>query len=297
MKVLLINIDSKLPNIALKKIEKFHLQRGDQVIWDFPLLRDNVDKIYVSCIFTKNKHLCLDFEGRAEIGGSGYDLLKKLPKEIENIKLKINYGFATRGCIRKCEFCFVPKKEGNIHVVGDLYDIWDGKSKEVVLLDNNILAMPKHFKLICKQARDNDIRLDFNQGLDIRLLTEDLAKELKATKLFDYRFAFDDQSQQLLIESKLPLLVKYKIRALWYVLVGFNSCIKEEIKRIDFLLYNKQRVYVMRHDNCKDDKRYVALATWINSPIMGKGVMLFTDFLNDTQYGKNYKMYFDKSMF
>ena len=77
MKILLINIDSVTPNLALKKIEKYYLDRGEEVIWDLPLARNIVDKIYVSCIFTKNKHLCREWEGIAEIGGTGYDLYKK----------------------------------------------------------------------------------------------------------------------------------------------------------------------------------------------------------------------------
>ena len=51
-KILLINIDSKkIPNLALKKIEKYHLDRGDEVMWDMPLFAHLSDKIYVSCIF------------------------------------------------------------------------------------------------------------------------------------------------------------------------------------------------------------------------------------------------------
>lgn len=292
MKILLINIDSKLPNIALKKIEKYHLCKGDEVIWDFPLMKNSCEKIYVSCIFTKNRHLCKEWEGIAEIGGTGYNIQKKLPKHIEDIKIKINYGFATRGCIRKCPFCFVPKKEGQIYIVGDIYDIWDGKAKEVIFYDNNILALPEHFKLICKQAREENLKIDFNQGLDIRLLTDDLAKELKNTKMSTYRFAFDNLAIKNIIEKKISILNKYKIRALWYVLVGFDSTIEEEILRVEYLIKNKQRAYVMRHEKCHNDKRYIALSRWANSPFFGKGTIPFQEYLNSTKDGNRYKKYF-----
>src|SRR4030042_2458047 len=93
MKVLLIDIDSKIPNLALATIQKYHLDRGDKVIWNNELFINSVDKTYVSCIFTKNKYKCKDFEGRAEIGGSGYDIYKKLPEEIAKINPHINLGF------------------------------------------------------------------------------------------------------------------------------------------------------------------------------------------------------------
>ena len=84
MKILIIDIDSKIPNLALKKIEKYHLDKGDEVIWDFPLYRHLVDKVYVSCIFEKNKGKCYDYEDdpKCLIGGSGYSLDIELSEEI-----------------------------------------------------------------------------------------------------------------------------------------------------------------------------------------------------------------------
>lgn len=155
MNILLINIDSvKVPNLALKKIEKYHIDKGDHVTWNMPLMATTADKVYVSCVFKKNKRLAEAYEvySNAVIGGSGYDIKIKLPEEIENIKPRINYGFTSRGCNRKCGFCIVPEKEGREHVVGDLLDLWDGESKEVTVMDNNILALPKHFYKICNRT-------------------------------------------------------------------------------------------------------------------------------------------------
>jgi hypothetical protein len=59
------------------------------------------------------------------------------PKEIEIMKPKINYGFITRGCFRKCHFCLVPEKEGDLYVEADnlFYDFWDKKSKNIIIMD------------------------------------------------------------------------------------------------------------------------------------------------------------------
>jgi len=266
MKILLINIDSKrMPNLALKKIEKYYLGMGDEVIWDIPLYAHLVDKIYVSCVFERNKNKCMEWENRALVGGSGYDFKITLPENIEKIKPRINLGFTTRGCIRNCEFCIVPEKEGRIRIVGDLLDLWGGKSKDIVLLDNNILALPKHFKLICKQARKNKIRLDFNQGLDCRLLNQDIVDELKSIRHKELHFAFDDLSYFDDVEKAITLLQKNGInRCNWLMLTGFNTTIEEDIFRAKYLRSRNQVAYVMRYNNSKR-KDLIPLSRWVNN--------------------------------
>lgn len=262
MRVLLIDIDSKIPNLALKKIEKYHLDRGDSVIWNNELMSFCSDKVYVSCIFTKNRNKCIDWEGRAEIGGTGYDLAKKLPPEIDIIKPHINWGFTTRGCIRKCEFCFVPRKEGMIRVEGDIYDIWDGESKEIILMDNNILALPEHFKIICSQIKQEKLIVDFNQGLDIRLLTETLLVELKKIRHKEYKFAWDGKDD---LEEKFRWVKDRLGRCTIFVICGFPNDNFEEVSD-KFHLIRKigHNGYAMRHENFYNDKRYIKLARWVN---------------------------------
>ena len=273
MKILLIDIDSKIPNLALKKIEKYHLDKGDKVIWNNELFINSVDKTYVSCIFTKNKYKCKDFEGRAEIGGSGYDIYKKLPKEIDVVKPHINLGFTTRGCIRKCPFCIVWQKEGTIKTVGDLYDIWDGKSKKVVFLDNNATALKTHLLKILYQVQKEKIQCEYNQGLDIRLIDDEIAKELKKTRLSELWFAWDDIKDQPLIEQGILTLKKAKIKSFrFYVLVGFNSTFEEDLYRFRTLknIAIKEKLwlrpYCMRYEDKYYDDKYIKLAQWVNMP-------------------------------
>lgn len=261
--ILLIDIDSKIVNFALKKIEKYHLDKGDEVIWNLPLFRNVADKIYVSCIFTKNKWKCQEWEGIAEIGGSGYSLTKKLPLEIEIIKPKINWGFTSRGCIRKCGFCLVPQKEGNIHIVGDIYDIWDSKSKDIVLMDNNILALPDHFKVICQQLRKEKLRVDFNQGLDIRLLTDELMEELKTIRHKEYHFAWDGK---LDLSNKFKWLYTHLKRCTVYVLCGYNTTFNQDLDKFNKLKEIGHNGYCMRYKSVYNykDRTYILLARWVN---------------------------------
>jgi hypothetical protein len=265
--IVIIDIDSKIPNLALKKIEKYHLDKGDNIYWNDNLMASIADRTYVSCIFTKNKHLCDNISGNdVIIGGTGYDIYKKLPKEIDEIKPKINLGFTTRGCIRKCQFCFVPLKEGNIEVEGDIYDIWDGKAKELIIMDNNILALPEHFKLICKQLKKEKLKVDFNQGLDIRLLNDELAKEIsEISHVSDVRFAWDNIKDEKIILKGIDILKNNKCgRAMFYVLVGFNSTFEEDLYRFNMLKSLGQRAYCMRHEKVKGYRKYNDLADWVN---------------------------------
>lgn len=268
MKVLLINIDSTIDNLALKKIEKYHKDRGDEVTWDFPLMKFSADKVYVSCIFDFNKEQCREYEGlpNAVIGGSGYDMKINLPPEIEAIKPHINLGFTTRGCIRRCYFCIVPQKEGNIRAENDIYDIWDGKSKKITLLDNNVLALPEHFLKIAAQLKKENLSVDFNQGLDHRLLTDEIAKEIMSIKFFrEIRFAFDDEKYFPTVTRAMELLKKYGLKdwgTRWYVYVGEKDDFYSVYKRVKYLWENKQLVYLMRDVKTHNIPEYEFLSTW-----------------------------------
>lgn len=297
-RVLLINIDSTIPNLALKKIEKYHTDKGDEIIWDMPLMYEQVDKTYVSCIFPENREQCQIFEGKALIGGSGYDLNIKLPPEIEEIKPKINWGFTTRGCIRKCSFCFVPKMEGKVHIVGDIYDIWDGVSKEVFVMDNNILAIPDHFLKICSQLKKEKLKVDFNQGLDHRLLTKELWLELISLKhISEIRFAFDDIAYKNTVIKALELmsangLTDWKTR--WYVYIGEKDTFKTVFERMNILRWYKQGVYVMRDRIVKDNPEFIALASWGNT--MGAFKMELQDLFRKSDRMYDYMRYFPKEL-
>lgn len=268
MRVLLLNIDSKLPNIALKKIEMWHKQRGDEIIWDIPMMLGATDKVYASCIFAKNANVVANYRGlypELIAGGTGCDLTIKLPPEIENMKPKINYGFTTRGCIRNCSFCLVPKAEGKIRIVGDIYDIWDGSSNKLTLMDNNILALPDHFHGICQQLIREKLRVDFNQGLDIRLITDDIAKELSGLRNHRLRFAFDSPKIEKGFRKGIEIVLGYvhANRLMIYLLVGFDTTFKEDIYRLKIIRGYGCDVFVMLYNNL-DNRLLREFARWNN---------------------------------
>jgi len=272
MKIKLIDVDSKIPNLALMKISAYHKKVGDQVGFNI----SDPDKIYVSIIFTKNY-----WKGNAIkkmfpnkeviIGGSGYDLKIELDDYIEHIMpdydlypdIDYSLGFTTRGCIRKCSFCIVPEKEGNIKTNCTIFEFWNIKHKHIVLLDNNILAEKDHFKLISKQLMDNDLSVDFNQGLDIRLIDDELAfilSELNVKPV--YRFAWDNIKDEKKILNGIEILKNRGINhSLFYVLVGYNTSKEEDLYRLHKLKEWDQRPYVMRY---RTNRFYNDLSAWAN---------------------------------
>ena len=290
MKILIIDIDSRIPNLALAKINHYHKVRGHHVIWNMLLYIRSVDKIYVSCVFAENRDKCLQYEGIAEIGGSGYDLKKQLPYYIDQVKPRIGLGFTKRGCIRQCTFCIVPIKEGEFRIIGDLLDLIPYKAKryradrpksKVTLLDNNILADLNHTALICQQAQDNNVRIDFNQGLDHRLLDAAIIKILKPVVSGEMRFAFDSPTDEGSVKRAIKMLKCNGVkRAFWYVLIGFNTTFQEDYERVMLLRSHGQTVFLQRFVKNRGN---LLFGQWVNQHTMFKA-MEFQQFLTIPRY-------------
>ena len=279
MKILLINIDNlerikgsvEWKNLALEKI-RFYYEKHGYTVEDYKngmlYMPKKYRSIWISCVFDWNKDKILQFKNRkTRIGGSGISLIKVLPARIDKIRPKVNFGFTVRGCPRKCRFCVVPKKEGQIKVVGDIYDIWDGVSEKIVLIDNNFLAAPEdHFYKIIGQIKKNKLRVDFNQGLDHRLLTDENYAALKGLKnrYGYYRFAFDDISQEKSVIRAIELMKRHGTAiSVWYVLVGFNSTFEDAFYRVMLLRKYGQKVFVQRYNRTKE-RVYIPLSRWAN---------------------------------
>jgi hypothetical protein len=262
------------------KIAAYYKSKGDRVKFYDPLL-DNPDMVYASKIFNftpdyqnypMNIPICK--------GGTAYNLQEKLLSEIETMYPDYSLyncgyaiGFTTRGCIRKCPFCLVPNKEGKVHVVGDIYTFWHGQS-HVMLLDNNLTAMPEQFETVCKQLIKEKIKTDFSQGLDIRLVTPEMAQILSKVKLWkQIHFAFDNIKYESKVIDGINILVnngvkKYKL--MFFVLIGFNSTQEEDLYRVELLRDLKVDPFVMPFN--KNDKYQKSFARWVNHKAIFKTV-------------------------
>ncbi len=202
MNVALVDVDGHgFPNLALMKLSAWHKQQGDTVEWYSPLF-SRPDILYASKVFTFTPD-CQDFAANAPTairGGTGYDLNVTLPDEVEQTLPDYSIypdfipalGFLTRGCIRSCPWCVVPRKEGNIRIADDIERICAGR-REVVLLDNNFLAAPEAFvEEQLRKVQSLKLRIDFNQALDVRLVNGRNASLLAETRWIRYiRFSCD----------------------------------------------------------------------------------------------------------
>ena len=282
LKIGLFDIDSKYHNLALMKLSTWHKQKGDETELYSPLFLKTYDRIYISKIFTKfNINECYIPENFYRAGGSGFNLETKLPREIEHImpdyslyNLNYSLGFTTRGCIRNCKFCIVLKKEGKIKEHAEVEEFLNPKSNVVVLLDNNFLALPSHIKKLQKYI-DKGWRMDFNQGLDARLINKENAKLLAKIKYKEMiRFAWDNIKDETEIIKGLKLIIKAGIRPrniTVYILIGFDTTFEEDLYRIQRLRNIKDdrgfiKTYVMNYNNTLKSRKYKDFMRWVNNP-------------------------------
>lgn len=313
MRVGLIDVDggNSFPNIALMKISAWHKAQGDEVSWYEPF--DGwYDLVYMSKVFSFTP----DYDyviNATEIrkGGSGYCIEMvngkevfhperdvQLPCEIEHIYPDYSiyptltedtaFGFLTRGCPRGCEFCVVGKKEGKCsRKVADLKEFWNGQ-KNIVLCDPNILAC-KDWKDLLQQLIDSKAWVDFNQGIDIRLMTEEKAKMLSRIKVKELHFAWDKYQDKDKILPKFKLFsqhfnrLMHGHRAVVYTLVNFDTTLEQDLERIYTLRDMGYWAYVMVYDKEHCDPIYKKLQRWVNMRSTFAKIDRFEDYTRKKQ--------------
>jgi hypothetical protein len=198
----------KYPNLALMKLSAFHKSSGDLVEWYEP--GGDYDKVYSSKVFTWGE-IDPDLPNDVIMGGTGFDLNVTLESVVEAqcpdyelYGVRRSYGFLTRGCIRKCKDCFVPKKEGAIRRAADISEFL--RHDSVALMDNNVLAHPHGISQIEKLAKLG-VRVDFNQGLDARLIDNSVAKLLAKVRWHpELRLACDSVESMDAVTRAVSLL-------------------------------------------------------------------------------------------
>lgn len=287
MRVGLVDVDGhNFPNLALMKISTWHKKQGDKVEWIFPM-GGKYDRVYMSKVFTftPDFNTCIT-ANKVIKGGTGYNLDNALPKEIEMqypdyglYGVQEAYGFLTRGCPRGCKFCIVGKKEGlRSHKVSDLSDFWKGQ-KEIKLLDPNLLACDKSIDLL-KQLRDSRAYIDFTQGLDIRLMTDEKVNMLNQIKLKMIHFAWDNYEFSTYEKLKRfrPKL-KFNGRKLGvYVLANFNTTMEQDLERIYKLKELDYDPYVMIYEKWKAPRKIRRMQRWVNNKFIFRSCDKFEDY-------------------
>lgn len=260
MRVLLLHLDGKLPNIALMRLAAHHRERGDDVELRradnpasiHPRLGDPVwDRVYGSLIFERTKphaELVKIVYPHAVLGGTGWDLennVRARTTTLESLGVttkrqdysdyplwRQSIGFSQRGCRLKCGHCDVPKKEGAVVEEQTIADIWRGDPwpREVLLLDNDFFGQPRWADRI-DELRAGGFKVSFNQGINARMLTDETAAAIASV---DYRddsmkvkriyTAWDNQRDEARLFAGLDALVRHGVKPdqiMVYMLIGY----------------------------------------------------------------------------
>lgn len=281
------NDRTSFPNLALMKISAYHKQQGDNVEWWNPLL--TYDRIYSSKVFTftpENPYLPPD----AIKGGTGYGMMNELPEEVDvmfpdySIYPRCHHaiGFLTRGCIRNCPWCVVPRKEGQIRPYRTWREIKRLDSRDIVFMDNNVLACTHGLEQIADMI-GQDIRVDFNQGLDARMITPEIAQMLSQLKWIKYiRMSCDTDNMLVIVQDAIRQLGKVGVkpyRIFVYLLVqDIESAERRALALRDMgaeVFAQPYRDFITSREPPHELKRF---ARWVNRKEIFKTTNYFKDY-------------------
>lgn len=290
------------PSLPLMKLSAYHKAMGDEVEMYMPI--NQYDLVYASKAFSFTDDIDTNSVIQADEvkkGGTGYCINVKngrevfdnsknssLPREIEHIypdyalypQYKYAVGFLTRGCPRNCGFCVVGEKEGLCSKQdADLNEFWRGQ-KEIKLLDPNILACENNESLL-KQLAESKARVDFTQGIDIRLTNPDNIELLNKIKVTMLHFAWDNPKQDLTKYFRRfseHTKIKSDRNKVVYVLTNYNSTLEEDLYRIYKLRELGYSPYVMIYQKENAPKEIRRLQRWVNCRWIFHSVDRFEDY-------------------
>lgn len=303
-------LDKCFPNLPLMKISAFYKERGCYVEWYDS--KTHYDIVYLSKVFSFSPEPFSEINADEVIrGGSGYAIKLIDGKEVFDKENHLNlsdriehiypdyslygikntaYGFMSRGCPRGCSFCHVQAKEGcRSHKVADLSEFWNGQ-KKIELFDPNTFACTE-WKDIVTQLIESKAQVDFNQGVDIRMMTPEKIELLMKVNTKHIHFAWDRYQDRELI---VPKFKQFKEITRWgrdkvtvYILTNYDSTIQQDLERIMFCRELNFCPYVMRYDkeHIKRGAEVNALARWVNTKMIFWKCPTFEQYKRDVKKG------------
>ena len=250
MTVRLTHIDGKLPNLALMRLAHWHRSQGDEIHFTRSVRRGlfepAYDRVYGSAIFAYSADRIARFKTEfpdAIVGGTGSGTWTTLEDVVGDIPERYDYslypdyapsiGFLQRGCRLRCKFCVVPRKEGRPRQTMTVAELWRGPPhpKKLHVLDNDFFGVPGWPQHIDDILRGG-FRVCLNQGINVRLITDDAAAALSSIEYRDDRFsrrriytAWDNLKDERVFFRSIDRLEAAGIPAnhvMVYMLVGYD---------------------------------------------------------------------------
>ncbi|MBA7596810.1 hypothetical protein ES703_03800 [subsurface metagenome] len=275
---------TRYPPLGLLKLATYHKMLGDTVehIRGYAPAERQPDRIYVTSLFTyawRPVHQAVAFckalypQAPITLGGiyatlmrdhaerSGAEVFTGLSMDIEQLlpdyslvpQFDTSLLFSSRGCIRRCPFCAAPilepfdPGETGLKSISHLIE---PSFRKVVFWDNNFLANP-HCRDIVGELKERGLEVDFNQGIDARLITEAVAREFQGLKLQPIRMAYDTPSQKAPLERAASLLAEAgfdRRRMLIYLMYNYEDTPEEFLGRLREVLDLGLVAYPMRYE-------------------------------------------------
>ena len=191
-----------------------------------------------------------------------------------------SFAFTSRGCIRKCPFCFVPKIEGKLQSVENWEKDIDVSKDTIVFMDNNFLAkgipaIRKDIDKIKDFVKRGVKMVDFRQAIDARVFNEEIAIMLSEIPIRPVRFAFDNMAEDGHCQKAIQLSLKHILKkgTSWYgggfpnnimiyVLYNFQDTPQNFYYRITEILKNGGCPYPMQYSPFEDLQRKFIGENW-----------------------------------
>lgn len=252
MNIRLTHIDGKLPNLALMKLAHWHKAKGDSVLLARTPSPDMFElsyhQVYGSAIFAWSKPVVQRLKDAfpdAVVAGTGTGEWTTVEEvigepEYEHYDYSIypdypySIGFTQRGCRLNCGFCVVPKKEGKPRSVNTVWSIWRPETpRSLVLLDNDFFGQPEtQWRDRIGEIREGGFKVNFNQGINIRMITPESAAAIASVKYYNVDFkakrlytAWDNLGQEKVFFKGFEMLKEAGVKpahVMVYMLIGYK---------------------------------------------------------------------------
>lgn len=247
-----MQMDGKLPNLALMRISAHHKALGDEVTLRRvptvsavePELGDAFDRVYASAIFERTRPVVerlLEVRPDAVVGGTGWDMIRTLEDVGITTKdqdygiypnFRPSIGFTQRGCRLRCEFCVVPRKEGAAREEQSIASLWRGAPhpREILLLDNDFFGVAGWRDRI-EELRAGEFKVCFSQGINARMISDEAANAIGSVDYRDDSFkvrriytAWDNRKDESVLFRGLDRLAAAGVKpdhVMVYTLIGY----------------------------------------------------------------------------